>query len=310
MLGVLLMPEDVLAQKSNVPRDTSYTLRSALEKIRKSYPEVTAVYSNPSPSITVERDLVYRSLGDRTLLADLFYSKAKSKKPAPGVLLIHGGGWRTGNKSLMSPMAEKLADAGYVVMAAEYRLSLEAAYPAAVDDLYQALDWMIDHAGEYAIDTNNLVVMGCSAGGQLAALIGTTYNKPDIFNEQVHRRHRRHISAIVDIDGILAFRHPDSQEGTMASQWLGGTYEEKPDVWREASALYHVDGDTPPTLFLASMYPRFLAGREDYCKALKPFGTRTETKFFEEAPHSFWLVNPWFEPTVQHVLTFLDEVLP
>lgn len=297
---------NVQAQNTSVPRDTSYTVRSTLEKVRKYNKNVTAVYPHPSDRITVEKEIVYRSLGDRRLTANLFYPKKKSKK-MPALLIIHGGGWRAGDKSLMTPMAERIADAGYFVMAAEYRLSLEATYPAAVADLYDALQWMCDNAVKYSIDVNRFVVMGCSAGGQLAALIGTTYNNPVLFNPAVERKTPGHVCAIVDVDGVLAFKHPDSQEGTVASQWLGGTFEEKPETWNEASALYHVDQYTPPTLFLASMYPRFLAGRQDYISKLQPFGTKSETRFLENAPHSFWLLNPWFEPTVGYVLKFLEE---
>jgi pectinesterase len=289
--------------QTNLPRDTSYTLYSTLIKVKKSHPniEITGVYARPDDGVTKQKDVSYAEVSGRELKADLFYKTNPATALRPGILMIHGGGWRTGDKSLMTPMAQQFADAEYLVMAPEYRLSTEATYPAALHDVYDALEWLYINAATYGLDTSRIVVLGCSAGGQLAALAGTTFHK--------HNTRHRPLAAIVDIDGILAFKHPESQEGRMAAQWLGGTYEEVPHRWIEASALTHADETTPPTLFLGSMYPRFLAGRQDFVRILDSLGIKSKTRVFDDAPHSFWLLNPWFEPTVSEVLEFLDNVL-
>lgn len=301
---------DVAGQDLSILRDTSYTLQSTLRKIKNQYKyrEVTAALPGQVSSVTVETDVIYRTTGTRKLTANLFYFRRTEEVKLPAVLMIHGGGWRAGDKSLMTPIAERLAEDGYFAMAVEYRLSPEAVYPAAVEDLYAAIAWLHDNSDNYPVDIHKLAIMGCSAGGQLATLVGTTYNKPAPFIPSLHRVAGVRISAIIDIDGLLAFRHPDSQEGSAATQWLGGTYDESPHVWKEASALTHADQFTPPTLFLASKYPRFLAGRQEYIAKLDSFGVSTKTYFLDDAPHSFWLLNPWFEPTVQYVRAFLDEV--
>ncbi len=295
------------AQQIVQQRDTSYTLERALKKAQQNNTDkdinITAASSNPSKKTKTEQEIIYKTIGDRKLTANIFYP-TKRKKDIPGILIIHGGGWRSGDKSLMTPMAEKLAASGYFVIAPEYRMSLEAPYPAAVFDLYDAISWMSDHAKEYNINTGKIIIIGCSAGGQLAALIGTTYNQPANF---YHKETKGRVAAIVDIDGVLAFIHPDSAEGEVAGQWLGGSSTEVPEIWEEASALNHVDQLTPPTLFLASIHPRFLAGRQAYIEKMKRYGTHTETHFMDRAPHAFWLFNPWFTPTVKYVLDFLDK---
>src|SRR5690606_2884777 len=154
----------------------------------------------------------------------------------------HGGGWRSGDKSHNAAMAIELAKNGFVAISAEYRLSLEATYPAAILDLKDAIQWIKREAKKYAINQKHVAIMGCSAGGQLAALIGMTDSN---------------IKAIVNIDGILAFHHPESEEGTMAAQWLNGDYTTNPTAWTEASALTHAGKNTPPILFINSSYPRF-----------------------------------------------------
>lgn len=278
---------------SQIPRDTSYTVKSTVDKVSKKYPHLQIEGVRPiSPeSVEVVKGITYKNFDGRVLYANLFFPKRSSNNAA--VILIHGGGWRTGNPEMMSPLAERIAEAGYFVMVPEYRLSLEAKYPAAVNDLKDAIDWMKDHSKEYKIDSDQIAVIGCSAGGQLAALLGTT----------------EEVQAVVDIDGILAFKHPDSKEGDMAAQWLGGYYDEIPEVWNQASALSHVSQSTPPTLFLGSKYPRFLAGHREYMQVLKNAGTYTEVQILEDAPHSFWLLTPWFEPTVDFVIDFLNKTL-
>lgn len=224
------------------------------------------------------------------------------------MLLIHGGGWRTGDRSLMVPLAQQLAAQGYVAEAAEYRLSLEAPYPAAVHDLKAALRWMRAQASDYQLDPARIAVLGCSAGGQLAALIGTTHGMKKLDGAGDFQHYTSEVQAIIDIDGVLAFHHPESEEGAMAAQWLGGAYEEAGDNWREASALTHVDQNTPPVLFIGSTFPRFHAGKNDMINILKQHGTYYETYIIPEAPHSFWLFHPWFEPTLQYTADFLNKV--
>ncbi|MFH6981856.1 alpha/beta hydrolase fold domain-containing protein [Marinoscillum luteum] len=276
-----------------VPRDTSYTVANTVAKVLRHYPnlDVQGVEPNDPESVTSTFDVAYKDLGYRSLVANLFIPK--EKRVSAAILMIHGGGWRAGSPGLMTPMAERLAESGYLVMVPEYRLSMEALYPAAIGDLKDALQWMRDRSRTMGMHTNRMVVLGCSAGGQLAALLGTTTD----------------VQAIVDIDGVLAFKHPDSQEGSMAAQWLGGTYEEVPELWQEASALTHVSASTPPTLFLASKYPRFLDGRQEYMQVLEEVGTYTAVRVFEDAPHSFWLLSPWFEATVVEVIKFLNDTI-
>ena len=274
---------------AQVPRDTSYTVDNTVKKVQKQYPdmEVEGVQPHSFESVSTTNNIVYKNTG-RDLMANLFVPKTDANGFA--VLLIHGGGWRAGSPALMTPIAKRLAEEGFLVMVPEYRLSLESIYPAAVNDLKDAISWVEDNHG---IPRTEIVIMGCSAGGQLAALIGTTTP----------------VMAIVDVDGVLAFKHPDSEEGAVAAQWLGGNYNEIPKVWKEASALTHVSDNTPPTLFLASKYPRFLAGRQEYMKVLQNAGTFTEVKFLNDAPHSFWLLTPWFEPTMNYTIDFLNRVI-
>jgi len=296
-LLLLISPCAVIAQQKEIPRDTSFTVYSSYIKEKKKYSFIEIVRSSLPGNVKVSQNIAYISYGDRSLLLDVFYPAGKIKEGYPGVLLIHGGGWRSGDRSQCIPFAQQLAAKGYVAVTAAYRLSPEAIYPAALDDLKAAITWMRSYAIMYQMDTARIAVLGFSAGGQLAALLGTANHN----SSRVH--------AIVDIDGILAFHHPESAEGAVAAAWLGGTYEEKREVWKEASALNHVSRTTPPVLFINSSLPRFHAGREDMIKKMDSLKIYSEVHTLPDTPHPFWLFHPWFDPTVKFTTGFLDQVL-
>jgi acetyl esterase/lipase len=125
-------------------------------------------------------DLTYSSLaGYRPLILDL-YKPARSSQALPLVIYLHGGGWQGGHTRHSGAFEDwpgvlaSIAARGYVVASVEYRLSGEAPFPAAVQDVKAAIRWLRAHAAQYGIDKSRAVVWGGSAGGQLAALVGAS----------------------------------------------------------------------------------------------------------------------------------------
>jgi acetyl esterase/lipase len=293
--------------KKKYPVDTSFSVYGSWVKEKKKFPFITIAEPAITKNITVQQDIVYRTIGDRQLLLDI-YRPAKTKKRAPVVLMIFGGGWRSGDKSHNRAMAVKLAEQGYVAVSAEYRLSLEASFPAAVQDLKAAVQWLKQHAGKYGIDTAKVATLGCSAGGQLAALMGNTNGNPFFEDSTTSKKYSSDVQAVVNIDGTLAFKHPESVEGTVAAQWLGGTWEQNPDAWTNAAPLTHIHAQSPPFLFVNSSIPRFHAGRDDMIKKMDEWGIYHETKTFPDTPHTFWFFNPWFNEMMDTIVSYLDKV--
>ena len=302
----LLFTTAISAQKKEVPRDTSFTVYSAWvkEKVKRSYIEI-ATKTKPE-NVWLKQDVVYKSIEGRDLLLDIFYPR-RTKKMKPAVLLIFGGGWRSGDKQQNHAMAILLAKNGYVAVSTEYRLSPEVPYPAAVYDLKAAVRWMKANARKYGIDPGKIAVMGCSAGGQLAALLGTTNSNPHFEESIGNPKFTSIVQAVVDVDGILAFHHPESAEGIVAAQWLGGTYQERKLIWEEAAPLNHVDKNTVPFLFVNSSNPRFHAGRDDMVRKMDSLNIYSEVHTLPDTPHPFWFFNPWFTPLMNYVLAFLNR---
>ena len=263
--------------------------------------------------VTVKKNIEYCSIGNRKLSLDIY--QPGNSKYLPAIMIIHGGGWRTGNKKDHREMAEKLAALGYVCILPEYRLSGEALYPAAVHDVKSALRWIHLQAGKYNIDTNRIAVAGFSAGGQLAALLGTTMHSNLFDDPSCNKERSARLQAVVDMDGILAFIHPESGEGndkgkklSAATSWFGVSKEENPGLWKQASALTHVNESAPPFLILNSSVDRMHAGRNYLVKILDMHCIYNEVKTFNGAPHSFPLEQPWFDSTISIMHAFLQKV--
>lgn len=285
--------------------DTSYTVQSTFKKEKIKFPFLEIVKEQNDDDVIKIKDLVYKKLETRSLHLDAFYKKQNTKLPA--VILIHGGGWKSGNKSQMQIMAQAIASKGYSCFAIEYRLSPEAKYPAAIFDVKTAIKFIKANAEKFNVDPSRIAVLGCSSGGQMAALIGTT-NENSAFEDKGDWNQNAKVQAIIDMDGILAFKHPESQEGKVASLWLGGTYEEKPETWQQASALTHTDQNTPPILFINSDMIRFHAGRDNMIAILDKNGIYNEVQTIKNSPHSFWFFNPWFDEMINYTTQFLDKV--
>lgn len=295
-------------------RDTGYSTYSAYINTLKSHPGIKIVAEFKSAAIQEKRDITYCNINKRNLKLDAFLPSQDAARNGVAVIFIHGGGWRTGDRSQHYPLAQKLASLGYTCFTPEYRLSTEALFPAGVYDIKAAIRWVKTNAIKFKIDTAKIVIAGFSAGGEMAAFMGTTGNMPLFEGTNCNMGIGSNVNAVVDIDGTLSFVHPEGGEGddsksiSAGTYWFGYSKKDKPELWKAASPLSYVDAKTPPTLFLNSSVSRMHAGREDYISILNQHSIYSEVKNFEDAPHSFCLFDPWFEPTVQSIDAFLKKI--
>lgn len=297
-------------------RDTSYNILNEYNKHRKNYPGLQIVQEYAYPYITDKKNIPFCKTKERELKLDVFQPVEKASKKRIAILFIHGGGWRSGNKAMHYPLLQQLAALGYVCITPEYRLSTEALYPAGVYDIKSAIRWVRKNASTYNIDVNKIVVAGHSAGGELAAFMGATNGKKEFEGNGCYKEISSKVNAVIDLDGTLAFIHPESGEGddskriSAATHWFGYSKTENPELWKQAAPLTHVGKHTPPTQFINSGVARMHAGREDFIQVLKQHKVYSEVRTFEGSPHSFILFNPWFDTTVVYIDKFLGRVFP
>ena len=302
-----------------VPRDTSFTPYQAWISIQKGFPEATIVKPILPAGVSAQYDLVYTTLpdtpfGKRELHLDLFRPEKKGIYPA--LILIHGGGWRSGNKSLENPIAMHIAAHGYVTACVEYRLSPEALYPAAVYDIKAAIRFLRSNSDKFGINSDRMALSGTSAGGQLASLIGMTSDLKKFEGNEGYNSVSSGVQAIIDIDGVLDFTDPNESakdnnpaRRSAGAYWFGATFKEAPEKWIEASPINYAGIHSPPILFINSSLPRFHAGRDSVIAILNSHHIYTEVHTISATPHPFWLFYPWFESTVEYMVAFLDKIL-
>ncbi len=306
----LLLP--ISLQAFDFPKDTTYTTYQTWVKLRKNYPDIKIAEPIISKKIHQTENVVYKTINtNRWLHLDIFQPVQKGKYPA--LIMIHGGGWRSGNKSMEKPMAQRLAEQGIVAIPVEYRLSAEAKYPAAIHDIKAAIRFIKDNADQYSIDTTKIAIEGESAGGQMAMLVAMTNNVEIFEGDRNGSKSSSTVQAAIDVDGVVDFLAPNSLNTLRKPEsadvfWLGGFFEDKPLMWKEASPIYYVNKNSVPVLFICSSVPRFHAGRDEMIDMLNQNGIYSESHTFADSPHSFWLFEPWFTPTLNHIMVFMNKI--
>lgn len=295
--------------------DDSYTVSQRFDAYHDRHPEFVVPTVSFLNAQQVLFDRRYKKVGDRELHVDVFLpvrqgrSKRTRSRAAQAVVLVHGGAWRSGNKSNFYPIATLLAQRGYAVFLPEFRLSPEAAYPAGLIDVNDAIVWIKRQAREFGIDAGRVAIGGESSGGQMAALLAYSADRP-IFKSMDTDDTR--VSALLDIDGVLDFTTPLALQfenaagpASPAALWLGGSMEQIPERWKEASSATYVNEDSPPTLIIGSSELRFTAGREAVLSRLRDLGIRCQYSAFENTPHTFWLFDPYAGKVVDTIDDFL-----
>ena len=173
-----------------------------------------------------------------------FY-RAVGRERAPCVVVVHGGGWDGGDRKQMPELNHWLARKGYAVAAISYRLAPRHRWPVQREDVLAAIAWVKANAAEIGVDATRLVLLGRSAGGQIALNAAYVAGDPAV---------RGVVGFYAPADLILGYesgREDDAlQSRRLLRQYLGGTPEEVPDVYAEASATTWVRADSVPTLLL------------------------------------------------------------
>lgn len=291
--------------------DDGYTVGQRYKKNKPNYPEIEWVSLEFERGYGVEFDRPYKSVDTRDLHLDIF-TPTESKRNGKAAILVHGGGWQSGNKSHMYVLANKLTQKGYTVLVPEYRLAVEAPYPAGLVDINSAIVWAKEHSETYGFSGDDIVLVGGSSGGQMVALNAHSADEP-LF--QAGSETDTSVAAVVDLDGVLDFTTPTalkyenwSKGKSGAGLWFGGSYEKKQSVWEEASAVNHIDAASPPTLIMSSGHLRFTAGREEVQEKLDALGIPNEYFEYEGMFHTFWLFDPYVSEVADRIDGFVQSL--
>jgi acetyl esterase/lipase len=235
--------------------------------------------------VTIEEGIVYGQGGGRDLRCDVFTPPGRPTN-APGVLLVHGGGWRQGDRSQLKGYGILLGRLGYVCVASEYRLSGEAAWPAQIHDTKAALRWMRANASRLGVDPARIAVSGNSAGAHLSLIVAGTPNLPEFEGDGGNPGVDTSVAASIAFYAPTDMGAPRSGEDAVAL--LMGS-SANAEAYRLASPLEHAKRDFPPTLLIHGNKDDVVpaAASLRMYEALLNAGAPVELHMYAEQPHAF-----------------------
>lgn len=228
----------------------------------------------------------------------------------PAILDIHGGGWEKRQVESDRPMMERLAARGYVTALVSYRLSGEAPYPAALHDCKAAVRFLRANAKELKLDCDRIGVMGGSAGGHLSGLLAMTSGKPEFEGDGPNKEFSSAVQACIVMaatQDLVAANTTKSSDN--AVKFFGGTLEERRSTYEQASPITHVRQGVPPTIFIEGEKDTLKIGRAEMQDRLRALGIETAIHTLKDAPHPFWMSQPWCDQTVEVAAEFFGRHL-
>ena len=269
----------------------------------------------PAPEgVTIEQDVSY--LGDeRAEKLDLYLPAGRpAGVRSPAVVMIHGGGWVGGDKAEYRSfnLCTTLVKAGYVCVSINYILDEGKRWPTNIRDCKNAVRFLRANAEKYQVDTDHIGVIGGSAGGHLALMVGYTARVPYLEPASPYPGVRDDVQCVVDMYGItnLLTRCKTDEHGNPTDRLVTGcglmtkTREEDPRTWRLASPVNHISKISPPTLILHGLADTTVDydQSKELDRELQKHGVEHELILIEGIGHTFSL-DSWGKKPLPYDLT-------
>lgn len=263
----------------------------------------------------IEKDVAYLA-PDRKEKADLYLpANSPSGARRPAVVIIHGGGWTTGDKGAAREIniGTNLALCGYVGLSINYVLAStnlntgKPTWPQNLHDCKTAVRWLRKNAERLQVDPDRIGVIGGSAGGHLAAMLAVTGEQDGLDPQGPYGEFSCRVQCAVDLYGPADL---SDRTASLALAMLGKSRADAPELYRAASPVTYVDKHDPPILILHGTADKTvdLEQSRAFAAALKEAGARHDLVIVEGAPHTFHL-QPRQRDLRPVVLGFFDQHL-
>lgn len=266
----------------------------------------------PAVPVTIEADVVFGTGGGCDLRCDL-YRPQQPDLDLPAAILFHGGGWRAGSRATLRDRAIELASHGVVVVAAEYRLTGEAPWPAHIHDAKAVLRWVRANAAHLHVHPDRIALIGFSAGAQLALLAAGTPGHPAFRGGGGHPDASEVVNAVVGFFPPIRFipgpeRTNESVPASAGDSLGPGLTEE---ALRLASPITHVSPAYPPALLLHGTADEVIAYRSSvtFFEALRDAGVRADLRLYDGLRHEFVRMDGVMQLCMADVALFLQRAM-
>lgn len=266
--------------------------------------------------VTLLEDQRYCDSEGRAGLCDVYSpTTAAPKAGFPVVVVVHGGGWISGDKWTLEGYSRMLAQNGMVAVTINYRLAPAHKFPAQVDDVRQALLWVKANAKRLSLDLSRLGLFGYSAGGHLSALVASLADEPIEVQASASRwdstdQKWKQLPAIraVCAGGPPCDFRSYSKENKSLSYFLGGSRGEKPAVYQAASPAAHVSKNDPVTQIIHGEKDLIVPIKEsrEFHQAQVAAGIDSRMLVVTGQGHMVTFINP---KTRKQLLEFFSDVL-
>lgn len=267
-------------------------------------------------SVHAKLDVDYATYGDRAMQLDLFTPKAKSKKPRPAIVVVHGGGWKSGDRAKFRAIGQQLAARGYVTAAISYRLAGDTKFPAAIYDCKAAVRYLRANAKRLNLDPNRIGAIGGSAGGHLVGLMATSSAISEYEGAGGNAKFSSNLNAAVVLGGgmdlvtkELQNPNPDNEISPNALLFFGARYREIPDVYVKASPITHISASTPPMLFMDGEFDQPQKRYIDFWKKMDDYRIPHSFIQMDGGKHGCWNQEPWFTPMIKDIDQFFKKAM-
>ncbi len=263
-------------------------------------------------AVVLSEGVMFARAGGRDLRCDIV-RPAAVQGPLPAAIMLHGGGWRRGSPAALRPRAEELAAHGFLVMAAEYRLTGEARWPAHIQDAKAALRWLRGNAGAQGVHPDQIALIGFSAGAQLALLAAGTPGMPAFSGGSGVSPASEAVNAVVAFFPPTRFQagveRVNGDVPASPASSLGDDLTE--DELRQASPLTHVGPHFPPTMLLHGTADEVVppATSIELFGILRTLGVPTDLRLYTGLRHEFVRMDGVMQVSMADVALFLRRTM-
>lgn len=263
--------------------------------------------------VTIQQNQGIDNKTDYPIIFDS-YRRKDSPSKRPVMVFLHGGSWSAGSKSQLNSQALYFAfKHDFFTLSVDYCLSGDVPFPAAIEDSKTVVRWLKANADSLAIDTNAIILVGTSAGANIAALHLTSEQQGLYSRADLYSQYSSEVRAAILLNG--EYDMWDLIECNSLVEDICGFVDslptERPDLIDAISPIQHINAQMPPTLLLHGDSDQFVSHQQslDFAEKLTAHGVYAEVEVIAGKRHNWFNDDADFMPTIKRMERFITAIM-